>query len=683
MDAAPGLEALLAHAEWVRVLARNLLRDPARAADLEQELWLRVLKRPPPVLDDPRAWLGTVLRRLAFTGARAGRRRREREDRAGLERSTPSGPAEEVLLEAERARDLAALVLELAAPEREVVLLRFYRDLPPRRIAAELGRPLATVKSQLHRGLAELRGKLDRRHGGREAWALLFCPLAFPRAPEIGLVTKLALAGGAVGALVLAWRFVPERAQPEPLVATLQAATGAAPEPAPGLVAPAEPAAAAREETRTASAGSSAAVEPPPRFPAPRLETLVGRLVSPRGEPLAGVRVRARERGALAWADARQSALVAPGVYLLLPEELRDDPAGRAAFVRERFEDPREALALLAGTPLEADSTRTDARGLFRLTVRAGTREVELVDPELHLLGRAPPSARLADESEWHFATRARELRGTVRDVTGAPLAEVELQLEAPVPNELSAHLELGRGLLSPQVRTTSDERGDFVFTAPEELSFWLLAFAQDVSAQLYLEPGRWPQRVELVLGVLPSPQRPVLSGRVVRSDGGSVSDALVLCGEALAECDGEGRFRLGLSGPCSGEPILVVAPGFDPKVDEVLGARLAGASGAIELGELALPDTALELSGRVIDGLGRPAAEIAVALADPTHSPVLGRPLEELAGGQATQLVTDAEGRFRFTGLFDRPYTLGLLETGVRFGPFLPTREDLVLRVP
>jgi len=132
VDAAPGLEALLAHAEWVRALARSLLRDPERAAELEQELWLRVLKRPPPLLDDPRAWLATVLRRLAFTGARAGRRRREREEKAGLERSAPSGPAEEVLLEAERARDLAALVLELATPEREVVLLRFYRDLPPR-----------------------------------------------------------------------------------------------------------------------------------------------------------------------------------------------------------------------------------------------------------------------------------------------------------------------------------------------------------------------------------------------------------------------------------------------------------------------------------------------------------------------------------------------------------------------
>lgn len=683
MDAAPGLEAMLAHAEWVRVLARRLLRDPERAAELEQELWLRVLKRPPPVLDDPRAWLGTVLRRLAFTGARAGRRRREREQKAGLERSAPSGPAEEVLLEAERARDLAALVLELAAPEREVVLLRFYRDLPPRRIAAELGRPLATVKSQLHRGLAELRGKLDRRHGGREAWALCLAPLAFPRSPGIGLVTKLALASGAVGVLVLVGRRVPERARTEPVAAALETAASAALESSVGLVAASAPEAAAPERARTTVAGSSALVEAPPRFPAPRLETLVGRLVDAQGEPFAGVRVQAVDPGRLVWADERESALVGQGVYLLLPENLEADPAARAAFVQARFEDPREALALLAGTPLVPERTLTDARGLFRLTVRAGTKEIALEEGELHLLGRAPPRQRLADEQEWHFATRARELHGRVRDATGEVLVGVELTLGVPVADDVSARIELGRGLAQHQPTTRSDARGEFTFLAPDDLPFWVIASAEDASEHLFLEPGKWPERLELVLALLPSAQRPVLSGRVVRADGGPVKGAIVLCGEALAECDGEGRFRLGLPGPCTGEAILVAAPGFDPKVDEVLGARLTGASGAIELGELALPDTALELAGRVLDGRGRPVAGLELTLADPTYNPLRARALEEFTSGGALVLVTDAEGRFRFRGLFARPYSLALGEPEQRLGPFLPTRDDLVLRVP
>ena len=592
-------------------------------------------------------------------------------------------PAEEVLVEAERARDLAALVLELAPPEREVVLLRYYRDLPPRRIAAELGRPLATVKAQLHRGLAELRAKLDRRHDGREAWAMLLWPLAWPRTAGIGLAAKLALVGGALGALVFAWRFVPERAQPEQVAVALEAAARGAAEPAAALVPALDPEAAPLDSARTAVAAEPPLAEPPPRFPAPRFETLVGRLVSPRGEPWAGVRVRAVDRGTLAWADEGESALVGPGVYLLLPEALRHDPAARAAFVQERFEAPREALALLAGTPLEPDSTLTDPRGFFRLTVRAGTKDVELADAELHLLGRAPPQERLTDEQEWHFATRARELRGRVRDVTGEALAGVELTLGVPVPGELSEQLELGRGLLQTSCTTRSDAYGAFVLAAPEEQPFWLIATAEEVHAQLYLEPHPWPEPIELVLPVLPSEERPLLSGRVVRPDGGAVSGALVLCGARLAECDGEGRFRLTLPMRCSGEPILVLAPGFDPRVDELLGARLAGASGAIELGDLALPDTALELAGRVLDGRGRPAAGVALELADPTYSPSPLRALEEFSSGQGLALVTDAEGRFRFTGLFARPYTLELSDLGTRFGPFLPTSNDLALRVP
>jgi RNA polymerase sigma-70 factor (ECF subfamily) len=680
---APGIEALLAHTDWVRALARSLLRDPARAADLEQELWLRVLRRPPPVLDDPRPWLATVLRRLAFTGARSGRRRREHEGRAGVERSTPAGPAEEVLLEAERARDLAALVLELAPPEREVVLLRYYRDLPPRRMATELGRPLATVKAQLHRGLAELRARLDRRHGGRDAWAALFLPLAWPRATGLGLATKLALAACSSGALVLAWRFWPQRAQPEQAAPAFVAESRAETEPSVGLVPARESEAASGAGERSALVTPPAVAEPPPRFPASRFETLVGRLVSPHGEPWAGIRVRALDRGGLAWADERESAVVGQGVYLLLPEELRDDPAARAAFVRERFEDPREALALLAGQPHVPDVARTDARGLFRLTVRAGTKQVALEDQGLHLIGHAPPRERFADELEWHFAARARDLHGVVLDATGVPLADVEVTLGTPVPKEVSQRVELGRGVLCPQATTRSDAGGAFILAAPEELDFWVDATAEDVSEHVYLEPGHWPESLELVLGLLPSSVRPVLRGRVVRPDGGAVAGAVVLCGPALAECDGEGRFHLGLSAPLTGEAILFVAPGFDPRVDEVLGARLAGASGAIELGDLALPDTALELSGRVLDREGRPVAGVALTLADPTHSPARGLALEELSGGQALLRNSDANGRFRFTGLFARPYTLELPDLALRFGPFSPSRDDLVLRLP
>lgn len=51
-------------------------------------------------------------------------------------------------------------VSSLPEPYREIVLLRFFGELSLDEIAREVGRPLGTVKTQLHRGLARLRGSV-------------------------------------------------------------------------------------------------------------------------------------------------------------------------------------------------------------------------------------------------------------------------------------------------------------------------------------------------------------------------------------------------------------------------------------------------------------------------------------------------------------------------------------------
>ena len=48
-------------------------------------------------------------------------------------------------------------------PERRIVVaLRFYEDLSHREIADLLGCPVATVRTRLHRGLADLRKEIER-----------------------------------------------------------------------------------------------------------------------------------------------------------------------------------------------------------------------------------------------------------------------------------------------------------------------------------------------------------------------------------------------------------------------------------------------------------------------------------------------------------------------------------------
>lgn len=58
---------------------------------------------------------------------------------------------------------LERLLMTLPEPQRAALVLRYQEDLTPEEIAATLDSPLATVKSNLHRGLKLLRAKAERQ----------------------------------------------------------------------------------------------------------------------------------------------------------------------------------------------------------------------------------------------------------------------------------------------------------------------------------------------------------------------------------------------------------------------------------------------------------------------------------------------------------------------------------------
>jgi DNA-directed RNA polymerase specialized sigma24 family protein len=72
-----GIEALLAERAWLHRLARALAA-PADADDLEQEVWARVLHRPPAHASDAgaglRGWLRRVARSVLVDARRAATR---------------------------------------------------------------------------------------------------------------------------------------------------------------------------------------------------------------------------------------------------------------------------------------------------------------------------------------------------------------------------------------------------------------------------------------------------------------------------------------------------------------------------------------------------------------------------------------------------------------------------------
>jgi len=125
------------------------------------------------------AWLSRIAVRIAVR--RAGRRRpvawidpRPPADGGRAEGGSVSESAlaaamggapdpAHLAVRAERAAAIRAAVAGLDEPYREVVALRFFSDLSLAEIAAESGRPLGTVKTHLHRGLARLRRNLEER----------------------------------------------------------------------------------------------------------------------------------------------------------------------------------------------------------------------------------------------------------------------------------------------------------------------------------------------------------------------------------------------------------------------------------------------------------------------------------------------------------------------------------------
>src|SRR6185503_10457102 len=114
-----------------------------------------------------RAFFATTLRRRLFEHRRERSARVERERGSARREALPS--TLEMVERAGIQRDLVQAVLELEEPYRTAILWRFFEELAPREIARRSGAPVATVHTRIQRGLARLRERLARTHGGDEA----------------------------------------------------------------------------------------------------------------------------------------------------------------------------------------------------------------------------------------------------------------------------------------------------------------------------------------------------------------------------------------------------------------------------------------------------------------------------------------------------------------------------------
>ncbi len=161
--------AYRAHAGAMAIAAQGVLRDPAAAEDVVQDVFMH-LWRKPDAYDPKRGSLGSFLTMMARSRALDRWRTRGARE-AALERSkaeqrvpAPAGEdaAEPVIRRDSRVRVLRALE-SLPGEQREAVLLAFGKGLTAREIASVAGVPLGTVKSRVRLGLAEGSGGADGR----------------------------------------------------------------------------------------------------------------------------------------------------------------------------------------------------------------------------------------------------------------------------------------------------------------------------------------------------------------------------------------------------------------------------------------------------------------------------------------------------------------------------------------
>ncbi len=144
-------------------VAYSVLRSPAEAEEVVQDVFLRVLEYRGSLdaIQDMRVWLVRIAWNLAIDRRRRIRpEQMEAEFAAGL--VSGSLAADEALNEAERMRSVMRELDRLPKAEKQALLLSAVEELATPEMAAVLGRSESAVRALLFRARTRLRERLER-----------------------------------------------------------------------------------------------------------------------------------------------------------------------------------------------------------------------------------------------------------------------------------------------------------------------------------------------------------------------------------------------------------------------------------------------------------------------------------------------------------------------------------------
>jgi len=682
--ALPNIDTLLRHQDWVRALARSLVADPSRADDVAQQTMLEAIERPPKDLSKPKGWLATVARNAARALARQDRSRQDREQAVARSVATDDGPADYAQRAAAH-KQVVDAVFELPEPYHSVVLLRYFEDLDAHGIAKQLNRPVATVRTQLQRGLERMRQRLDRDFGDRQAWCTALLPLfakkhAVVSVPILSSVGALAMLKWTVPAIIaIASLFF--------VMPMLQSVADPAPpsQQAPEVASAEVKAPAPVTPTRTAAPAAEVADDLAPA--ADVLPVVRGRLLSLQGQALS---VTPIEYTGKQWPRFDGTRLVV-GDHRdrLTPARLaalRASPAAMADYVKVFQPLHQVTAALLRGEAISPPQTVTDASGRFEFhgPSELHARDLKIGDQTWVVFG----SGRVkGDEEQLFLAGASVRVTGRVLHEDGKP-AGVGVSFYCPADRlpGFGQKLDQHDDELRRMAITNSDGYFDLGFV-PRLDGMQITAIDND-HRSASIETTKVDGPVLLTLRDPKRSARDGLKGTIYNADGSLAVGAEVIFGQARGKTDANGQFALRVRS-FDYEPesaLMAYIEGFQPAIEERFGVRYE-ANPEITA-SLRLGGPALAISGRVVDADGIGQVAVRILLGDGVPFGNQNHSIESVIGGRSMRRVlTDRDGNFTITGLQRRNYivraiaekTLLVLESQ----PVAAGTTDLVLTAP
>lgn len=605
-------QKLLAEGSWLNTLACQLADDPAVADDAAQRTVLAGIERQRRGEATGRGWLTAVLRNFVRQDRRAFRDRRKHEEAAARDAATES--TLDVAARLELQRTVLEAVQQLDEPYRSTIALRFFGGLPPRKVAKRLGVPVKTVHTRLERGLAKLRGRLDRSYGGRGTWLSIVAPWSWTTNPVVlalpGLGVMLAMstsmkwAASILAVVSVGWLW--QNAQAELPTSEIEIA-------------------AAGDSERTAEPAASDMPEAVKRSEV---------VVEPGGD------------------EAEDSLLPAEPVPTFSGIVVGIDDRGIADVPVhfDKIDDP---------TP-DQTATRSNSGGHFEMPLPQGRGRLvgrgngfaPLISPGIKSEPPAEPPRVVVGPD--------RTYAGVVWDENGDRVAGVTLVLTL---READLRRLQPGGLYGavPVARGESGDDGTFAFEHVGYAPGMRLRASRDGYEPCVVE---LPSTSDEMMAVKLSPlalSDSTLAGRVVDRHGEPVADAYVGAGNSTTRSGADGRFVLEPSDH-DGRVLRAVAPGALPAAVDLLTVAKSDRHRI----ELRLGAASRAITGRVVDERGAPVEGAKVWTFDgvklgrvPSQvgdmTVIMSLDIEDVVDGKGRSARAAVDGAFELRGLVER----------------------------